>query len=118
MFDELISLWQDTPPEIQTALQAASVVLLALVSGHFLAAVAMRTLRAHNFDAVLRLPLSPAAAEAEERFTPTVVAGHLVRLTAWTLGVWWLAHHFGWPDVATRLALIISRTWALAAVLV
>jgi hypothetical protein len=119
MFDDLQSWWQSTPPEMQMALQAASAVLLAFVAGHFLAALVVRTLRNHQFDALLRLPTSSLPPpNAERGITPTVVAGYLVRLTAWAVGVWWVAHHYGWHDLATKLALIIGRTWALTAVLV
>jgi hypothetical protein len=119
MFDELHVWWQNTSPEMQTAIQAGSVMLLALVSGHYLASIVARTLRAHNFDALLRLPgVSVPAPDADQGVTPTVIGGHLVRLTVWALGVWWVAFHFGQPEIAAKLAVIVSRTWALAGVLV
>jgi hypothetical protein len=119
MFDELQIWWQEATPETQTAVQAGCIILLALLGGQFMAALTVRTLRAHRFDMALRLPGAlPQAPDAEPGITPTVIAGHLVRLTCWAFAAWWLASHYGWPDVAGRLALVISRTWALAAVLV
>jgi hypothetical protein len=119
MFDELQTWWQNATPETQLAVQAGSILLLGLLGGQFAAALVMRTLRAHRFDTALRLPgaVSPAP-DAEPTITPTVVAGMLVRLTCWAFAAWWLASHYGWPEVAARLALVVSRTWALAAVLV
>ncbi len=118
MLEELQAWWHGATPETQAALQAASVVVAGLLAGHFLARLVGRTLRAHRFDALVRLPgAAPPAPDAEPGLTPTVVAGHLVRLTAWAFAAWWLAHQNGRPEVATRIAVLISRTWALAAVL-
>src|SRR5262249_10192347 len=72
-----------------------------------------------NFDAALRLPgSSPPDPEAERGFTPTWVAGLLVRLTVWAVAAWWLARKHGQAEAAQTLALILRRTWAVAAVLV
>jgi hypothetical protein len=118
VYDELQQWWLDATPETKDAIQVGSIVLLALLGGQFIAAMVVRTLRKHRFDAALRLPgASPAQHDAEPGITPTVVAGHLIRLTCWALAGWWLAYHYGRPEIAARLALVISRTWALAAVL-
>jgi hypothetical protein len=78
-----------------------------------------RALRARDFDAALRVAgSSPPGAEAGRGFTPTLVAGLLVRLTVWAAAGWWLAHKHGRVEIANTLGLVISRTWAVAAVLV
>src|SRR5262249_50939666 len=67
----------------------------------------------------LRLPSStPPDAEADRGFTPTFVAGLLVRLTIWAGAAWWLAQQHGRVELAATLKLIINRTWAIATVLV
>jgi hypothetical protein len=119
MLDELRTWWQNTTPETQAALQAVGIVVAALLGGHFLGSMVARVLRARNFDAVLRLPGStPARTDADRGFTPTAVAGLLVRLTVWAGAGWWLAHAYGRVELANTLALIINRTWALSTVLV
>lgn len=115
MFEELQSWWQNLGPETQEALQTGSLVLVALLGGHFLGAMVARALRARNFDAALRLP--GAVAEPAHGITPTFVAGLLVRLTVWAAAACWLARQYGQVELAGRLGLIISRTWALATVL-
>jgi hypothetical protein len=119
MFDELQTWWLNTTPETQAALQIASVVLGALLVGHVLGALVARFLRTNHFDAALRLPgASPPSPDAEGSLTPTLVAGHLVRVTVWAGAAWWLAQQHGRTDIATKLGLVITRTWALATVLV
>ena len=119
MLDELQTWWQSTTPATQAALQAGSVVLTALLGGHFLGVLVARTLRSWKFDAALRLPhSSPPGPEADGGFTPTLVAGLLVRLTVWAGAACWLAHQYGRADLADTLGRIIGRTWAVAAVLV
>jgi hypothetical protein len=119
MLDTLQTWWQNTSPEIQAAFLEGGLVLAALLGGHFLGAMVARALRARNFDAVLRLPSSsPPSSEAERGFTPTWVAGVLVRLTVWAGAACWLAHKHGRIDLGNTLLVIISRTWAVAAMLV
>src|SRR2546426_1369875 len=119
MLDEIQTFWQNLSPEIQTAAQIGSLLLGALVGGHYLGVMVGRALRAKNFDAVLRPPSSSSAgAETEHGFTPTWIAGMLVRLTVWAVAAWWLARQYNRPDIAGTLTLIISRTWALATILV
>jgi hypothetical protein len=118
MLDELQTWWQNTTPETRTALQNGGLVLAAFLGGHFLGAMVARALRARNFDAVLRLPGSSSpGAPGDHGFTPTWVAGLLVRLTVWAGAVWWMANKYGRAEFAHTLELIIKRTWALAAVL-
>jgi len=119
MLDELQTWWQTIPTEAQTLLQEGSLVVVALLGGHFLGAIVARALRAKNFDAALRLPASsPPGTGVEHAITPTFVAGLLVRLTVWALAAWWVARQHGRVEFAHTLGLIINRTWALAAVLV
>jgi hypothetical protein len=95
------------------------VVLAALLGGYLLGVLVARTLRSWNFDAALRLPgSSPPNLEADHGFTPTRVAGLLVRLTVWAAAACWLAPKYGQADLAGTLGRIIKGTWALAAVLV
>ncbi len=119
MFDELQAWWESASPETQMAAQAGSVVLLGLLAGHFLATMVWRGLHRVHFDATLRLPRAGAApAEAEQGITPTLIGANLVRLTAWALAIWWVSRLYGQAEFAQRLALIVSRVWALAGVLV
>jgi hypothetical protein len=118
MLDQLQTWWQNATPETQAALWEGGLVLAALAGGHFLGALVARALRAHDFDGALGGPgWSPPAAPAGRRITPTLLAGLLVRLTVWAAAARWLAQQHGRADLAATLGLIISRTWALAAVL-
>jgi hypothetical protein len=119
MFEELQTWWQELGPNAQTALQAGGGILVGLLGGQFLAMVALRTLRAHNFDAVLRLPrATPVPTEAEHGFTPTMIGANLVRVTLWALAIWWVARLYGQATFAHQLGVIIGRGWAVAGVLV
>jgi hypothetical protein len=119
MLDELQAWWQNTTPAMRLALRDGSLVLAALLAGLFLGWLVARALRARNFDTALRLPSSsPPSPEADRGFTPTLVAGLLVLLTVWGAAGWWLAREHGRVELASTLGLIISRAWALAAVLV
>jgi hypothetical protein len=91
---------------------------VALLGGHFLGTMVARGLRARNFDAIFRLSGSSAPAkEADSGFTPTLIGGLIVRLTAWAGTAWWLALRHGQVEFAGTLGLILRRTWAVAAVL-
>src|SRR5262249_20710056 len=116
---ELRNWWSDIPPETKTALQDGGLILAALLGGHILGVIVARALRARNLDGALRLPgSSPQSPDAEHGFTPTWVAGMLVRLTVWAWAAWWLAHKHGRADIAGTLGLVIRRTWAVATLLV
>ena len=119
MLEELQSWWQTLTPETLAALQTGGTLVGVLLGGHILGGMVARRLRKHNFDAALRLPgSSPPGTTPEHGIGPTLVAGMLVRLTVWTAAAWWMAHKYGRPDLANTLSLVISRTWAVAAMLV
>jgi hypothetical protein len=115
MPEQLQTWWQNVTPETQALLKEGALLLLALVGGHLIGGMVARVLRARNFDAVLRLPGS--AATDGRSFTPTFVAGLLVRFSLWAAAVSWLAHRHGREELAATLGLILNRTWALATVL-
>jgi hypothetical protein len=78
-----------------------------------------RALAARNFDAVLRLPSSaPPDLDGGRSFTPTYIAGLLVRLTVWAGAAWWLAQKHGKVELAHTLGVVINRTWGIATMLV
>jgi hypothetical protein len=111
--------WQNTTEDTRAAIQQGGVVLVTLLVGHLLGVRVALALRARNFDAVLRLPGSSVPGpEADRGFTPTLLAGYLVRLTVWTGAAWWIARQHDHPEIAGTLGLIISRTWGIVTVLV
>jgi hypothetical protein len=116
MFEELQSWWRSTTPESQAVALAVSLIILALLGAHFLGGLVERALRAHNFDAALRLPGSPPA--TEPGITPTLVAGLLVRLSIVAIAISLLARRYGRDDISDTVRLVMSRSWALAAILV
>jgi hypothetical protein len=119
MLNDLQTWWQNATPETQAALQFGGVVVGALVIGQFLGVIVARVLTARKFDAALRLPSSlPWDPEAERGFTPSFVAGLLVRLTVWAGAAWWLAQKHGRTELAHTLGVVINRTWAIATILV
>jgi hypothetical protein len=123
MLEDLQAWWESASPDTQMAVYAGSAVLLGLLAGQFLAALVWRTLHRLNFDAALRLPRGSASvlaapAEAEHGITPTLVAANLVRLTVWAIAIWWTVRLYGQAEFAQQVALIVSRVWALAGVLV
>jgi hypothetical protein len=117
MFDELRTWWQNASPETTVLIRQGGLMLAALLGGHYLGRMVVRVLQARNFDAALRLPGSSGASAVRE-FTPTFVAGMLVRFTVWAAAARWLAGQYGWTEWVTTLGMIVNRAWALAAVLV
>lgn len=122
MFDFLSDLpawWQGLGADVQAIIRLAGLMCTVLLAGHYFGNMTARLLGARHFDEALRLPGSaPPTAETAAGITPTFLAGTLVRLTVWAWAAWWLAGHFGRIDLADRLGLIISRTWAVAGILV
>ncbi|MCI0638757.1 MAG: hypothetical protein L0Y72_03200 [Gemmataceae bacterium] len=115
---EVQTWWQDASPETRLTFQSIGVVIGALLVGYIVGGMVTRSLRAKNFDAALRIPGSSAPPDGERGFTPTVVAGLLVRFTIWAVAGAWLARQHGKPDLSATLGLVVERTWALAGILV
>jgi hypothetical protein len=119
MLDQLQTWWQDITPETQAYFREGGLALAALLGGHLLGIIIVRILHARNFDGVFRLPSSSAfsAAGAVPGITPTFLLGVLVRLTIWAVAARWLVQKHGRADLANLIGLILSRAWALTAVL-
>src|SRR5437764_74854 len=118
MFDDVQAWWENAHPETQAALLNGSLAAVALLGGWFLGTLAIRALRAKHFDEALRVPGPPRGLEASHGITPSLVAGVLVRLTVWAWAVCFVARQYGRVEVAEALSLVMSRTWAVAGVLV
>jgi hypothetical protein len=118
MFEQWQTWWQNSGLETQTTIREGVVLVLALLAGHLLARAVAGYLRAHNFDAALRLPGSSAPSSESHHFTPTFFAGMLVRLSIWGWAACWLARQHDRAELAESLRLIINRTWGLASLLV
>ncbi len=120
MLEQLQTWWESTTPELRTLLWDGGLVAAALLVGHILGGIVARTLRARGFDTALRIAGSspPPGLDDGRGFTPTFVAGVLVRLTVWAAAALWLARQHGQPELAGTIGLVLRRTWALAGVLV
>jgi hypothetical protein len=119
MLEQLQIWWQSQTPEFQGAFRDGGVVVAAFIVGQVLGVMVARALRAKNFDLALRFPsASPPNPNASHGITPTFIAGVLVRVTVWAAAAWWLARQHDRLDLANTLGQIITRTWALATVLV
>lgn len=116
---EAQSWWQGLSSETQGNIRIAGILFVAFVAGNILGRMTFRLLNSRNFDAALRLPGSAASPpETPHGITPSFLAGWLVCLTVWGGAAWWFAGHLGRTDVAERLSLVMSRTWAVAGILV
>jgi hypothetical protein len=119
MLEQLQNWWQSATPQVVAVVREGSVIVVGLLSGHFLGSMVSRALGARDFDATLRLPgSSPPAPAAGRGITPTLLAGLLVRLTVWGALIGWLARQHGQPELTATVALVLGRAWALASVLV
>lgn len=117
--NEAQSWWLSQSLEAQAGIRTASTLLLAFIAGHFLGKMVGRFLSAWNFDASLRLPGSATPSpETAHGISPTFLARMLVSLTVWAVAAWWLAGHLGKVELAERIGLALSRTWAIAGFLV
>ncbi len=118
MPEELQSWWQNVSPETRALVVGGAVVLGALLGGHFLGVLVGRFLRARRFNSLFRVTLpAPDAVEDNRGFTPTTLAGLLVRLTVWAGAVWWLVREYGRPELAESMAAMIGRIWVVTAAL-
>jgi hypothetical protein len=115
MLHELQAWWQATSPETQAIIREGGLVLAVLLAGYLLGNMVARSLRAMNFDALVRLT---GSAEASNSFSLSRLAGFLVRLTVWAGALYWLARQHDKPEWAAMIGLVISRTWALVTILV
>src|SRR5204863_398128 len=84
---------------LRTLLWDGGLVVAALLGGHILARMVARALRAKGFDTALRIAGSspPPGLDDGRGFTPTFVAGMLVRLTVWAAAALWLARQHDRP---------------------
>jgi hypothetical protein len=115
MLEEVQSYWQELTPEAQSWVQTGGWLFVVLLGGHFLGSIVTRWLHNKNFDLALRLP---GGAPAEHGITPTFFAGMLVRLSVWAGAAWWLLQRNGRTELAGTVGQVISRAWAVAAMLV
>lgn len=115
---ELQSWWQNLNPEIRGYALDGGLVLGALLGGHIVGVIVARMLRNRRFDSLFRvMPPAPDYLEDGRGFTPTMLAGLLVRLTVWAGAGWWLARQHGQTELAGTLSRIIGQTWAVAGIL-
>jgi hypothetical protein len=119
MLEQVQAWWQNATPETQALVREISLLLGALLGGQVLGGIVARTLRRRDFDSVLRVPgATPLGPDAGRGFTPSFLAGLLVRLTVWAAAAAWFARQHDRPELATTLGFIINRTWAFAGILV
>ncbi len=116
-FNDVQAHWSSLTLETQAGIRAVGVLFVAFLAGHFLGKMTARLLRAQGFDAALRLPSAAAPTPETSGITPTFLARMLVCLTVCAVAAWWLAGQSGKIELAERLSLIISRTWAVAGIL-
>jgi hypothetical protein len=86
------------------------------LGGHVLGVLVGRFLRARRFNSLFRVtgPVSDQPQE-DHGFTPTMLAGLLVRLTIWALAAAWLLRQNGRPEFADSTSRLIGQVWAVAA---
>jgi hypothetical protein len=114
MLHELQVWWQATSPQVQAFVREGGLVIIFLLAGYLLGNMVARSLRAMNFDALVRLT---GSSETQHGFSIATLAGFLVRLTIWAAGLYWLAREHDKLDWAAAIGLIVSRTWALVTIL-
>ncbi len=115
---ELQSWWQNLTPEMRGYMMQGALVLGALLGGHLLGSLVSRSLRARRFDSLFRVsPPPPDFMEDGRGITATMLAGNLVRLTAWGGAGWWLAREHGQTELAATLVQVARQTWTVTGVL-
>src|SRR5260370_28952277 len=101
MLEELQSWWQNLNPQIRAYILDGALLLGALLGGHILGVLVRRFLRAGRFNSIFRMTgQTPDQPEDDRGFTPTTLAGLLVRLTVWAAAAWWLVREHGRPELA------------------
>jgi|GEM_PF-2159049 len=116
MLDEARSFWQNLNPQYRGYVLEGALALAALLGGHMLGAFVKRFLRARRFDSIFRMTGQiPGQPPDDHGFTPTPLAGHLVRLTVWAFAAAWLLRQHDRPDIADTITKIIGPVWAIAA---
>lgn len=118
MPQELLSWWQNLNPQVRGYALDVAVVLGALLGGHVLGVLAGRFLRARRFNAIFRVTgPTPDQPQDDRGFTPTTLAGLLIRLTVWAAGAWWLVRGHGRPELAESMRRVAGQIWVVAAAL-
>ncbi|HEV3145050.1 MAG TPA: hypothetical protein VGZ47_14260 [Gemmataceae bacterium] len=115
MLEQLQSWWQNLSPEIRAHTINGAWGFGALVGGHLLGVLVGRFLRARRFNSLFRVTGDVAYQPQEDRgFTPTMLAGLLVRLTVWALAAGWLLRQYGRPELGESVTRNIGRVWIVA----
>ena len=116
MLEQLQSWWQNLSPQYRTYIFHGGMALGALVGGHILGVMVGRFLRARRFNSLFRVMGSVTDQPQEDRgFTPTMLAGVLVRLTIWAFACAWFLRQYGRPELADSTTKVIGQAWAVAA---
>ena len=116
MSEELRSWWQNLSSQNRAYLFDAALALGALVCGHILGVMVARFLRARRFNSIFRVTEQfPNEPQEDRGFTPTTLAGHLVRLTVWAFAAAWLLRQYGRAEIADTITKTIGPVWGVAA---
>jgi hypothetical protein len=115
MLEPVQSWWQNLSPQYRAYILDGGLALGALIGGHLLGVLVGRFLRAYRFNSLFRVTGPVAEQPQEDRgFTPTMLAGLLVRLTVWAFAAAWLLRQYGKPEIADSTTKVIGQVWALA----
>jgi hypothetical protein len=118
MLEQLQSWWENLTPEMRGYILDGAVALGALLGGHWLGKFVGRFLRAGRFNSLFRVTRQPPGGSDDDHFfTPTMLAGLLVRLTVWAFAASWLLPKYGRPELAESISSKIGPVWTVAAAL-
>jgi hypothetical protein len=116
--EQLQSWWQNLTPETRAYILDGAVALGALLGGHLLGKIVGSFLRAGRFNSLFRVTReAPGGSDDERVFTPTMLAGLLVRLTVWAFAASYLLPKYGQAELAESISRKIGPVWAVAAAL-